>query len=132
MAILVDRASVKVISRSLDELRYYLRAWRSWVRAWRAPLGLPSSVAWLGVMPPTPAWDVDDADPNVDSFILRAIDAEIESLPPNKRAALRKYYLNEALSQHRLPPEELRRLCAEAESEMIPRLRARGVVLGES
>jgi DNA-directed RNA polymerase specialized sigma24 family protein len=123
---------MKVVSRALDELRYYLRAWRSWVRAWRAPLGLPSSVAWLGVMPPTPAWDVDDADQNVDSFILRAIDAEIESLSPKKRAALRQYYLNEALSAGKSTREEASRLCSEAEVEMIPRLRARGVVLGDS
>lgn len=123
-------------SRSVDELRYYLRAWRSWVRAWRAPLGFPSSVAWLGVMPPTPAWECDDADPTVDSFILRAVDAEVESLPPMKRVAVRQCYLNEAhtavQSTGKMSREEARRLCDEAEFEMVPRLRARGVVLGDA
>lgn len=116
------------MSRALEELQYYLRAWRGWVRAWRAPLGAPSAVAWCRVMHPTPSWDVDDADPGVDSFILRAIDAEVESLPANKRAAVRQFYLNEVVSK--LPPPAMRALCAEAEIEMIPRLRTRGVVLG--
>ena len=85
-------------------------------------------------MPPTPAWSYDDTDPEVDSFVLRAINAEIESLPVNKRAAVRQTYLNEILpsvfrSGH-LSQEEVRRLCTEAEVEMIPRLRVRGVVLG--
>jgi pyruvate-formate lyase-activating enzyme len=83
-------------------------------------------------MTPTPAWNCDDADPNVDSFILRAIDAEVESLPPRKRAAVRQYYLNETLTGPKSTREELRRLCDEAEEEMVPRLRQRGVVLGDA
>ena len=114
------------MARPIEELQFYLRAWRAWVRAWRAPLGAPSAVAWLGVIHPTPSWESED-DAGVDSFILRAVDAEVESLPPNKRAAVRQYYLNEA---GRLPAEMMRSLCAEAEAEMIPKLRIRGVVLG--
>ena len=127
---------MKAVSTALDDLRYYLRAWRSWVRAWRAPLGYPSAVPWLRVIPPTPAWSCDDSDPDVDAFILRAINAEVESLPPTKRAAVRLTYLNETLPSvfrgARFDQVEARRLCAEAEVEMIPRLRVRGVVLGES
>ena len=120
------------VENAVDHLRYYLRAWRAWVRAWRAPLGFPSAVPWLRVMPPTPAWGYDDTDPDVDHFILRAINAEVESLPPRKRAAVRQIYLNETLIYTRSTPDEIRRLCDEAETEMVPRLRVRGVVLGDS
>lgn len=116
------------MARPVEELQFYLRAWRAWVRAWRAPLGAPSAVSWANVIHGTPAWETDDSDPGVDSFILRAVDAEVESLPPNKRAAVRQYYLNEALTK--LSRTEIKALCAEAEIEMIPRLRTRGVVLG--
>ena len=125
---------MRAVNAALADLRFYLRAWRAWTRAWRAPLGLPSAVAWLKVMPPTPAWSYDDTDPEVDSFILRAINAEVESLPVAQRAAVRLMYLNEVLPSvfrsARLSQNELRRLCSEAEAEMIPRLRVRGVVLG--
>lgn len=118
----------------LEQLRQYLRAWRGWMRAWRAPLGLPGAVPWLRVMPPTPAWSCEDTDGGVDGYIMRAINAEVDSLPVRKRAALRFIYLNEDLPcvfrSNRLTPNELRTLCAEAEVEMIPRLRGRGVVLG--
>ena len=112
--------------RPVEELQFYLRAWRAWVQAWRAPLGAPSAVPWLGVIKATPSLESED-DQGVDSFILRAVDAEVESLPSNKRAAVRQYYLNES---GRLPAEMMRTLCAEAEIEMIPKLRIRGVVLG--
>ena len=121
-------------AEALADLRYYLRAWRAWVRAWRAPLGFPSAVAWLRIMPPTPQWGSDDTDPEVDAYILRVINSEIENLPAEKRAALRFTYLNEGLPavfrSGRLSREELRRLCDEAEVEMVPRLRVRGIVLG--
>lgn len=116
------------MARPVEELQFYLRAWRAWVRAWRAPLGAPSAVPWCQVIHPTPSWDVDDGDPGVDTFILRAVDAEIESLPPNKRAAVRQFYLNESIA--RMPQDTMRALCTEAEIEMIPKLRSRGVVLG--
>ena len=115
------------MARPIEELQFYLRAWRAWVRAWRAPLGAPSAVPWLGVIKATPSWESED-DSGVDSFILRAVDAEVESLPPHKRAAVRQYYLNEALTS--MPRETLKALCDEAEAEMIPKLRIRGVVLG--
>lgn len=128
--------------RSLDDLRYYLRAWRAWVRSWRAPLGVPSATPIVQLMRPVVAWDssadqhaqADEIADEVGGHILRAIDAEVESLPTLKRAALRLVYLNEVLPavfhSGRMSREEVRRLCAEAEVEMVPRLRVRGVVLG--
>ena len=90
-------------------------------------MGAPSAVPWLGVIHATPSWESDE-DTGVDSFILRAVDAEVESLPHNKRAAVRQYYLNESIN--RMPAAEVKALCAEAEADMIPKLRIRGVVLG--
>lgn len=119
--------------RALDDVRYYLRAWRSWVRAWREPLGLPGAVNWVGHMMPTVSWD-ETIYEEVDAAILRKVNAEIESLPADQRAAVRLVYLNEVLPavfrSCRMTSETARRLCGKAETEMVPRLRARGVVLG--
>ena len=119
---------------ALEDLRYYLRAWRRWVRSWAAPLGYPSECTFVRHMKPAVAWDGSDQEQEVDGFILRAIDAEIENLNARARAAVRLFYLNETLpavfSSKRMSPEEARRLTAEAEVEMIPKLRVKGVVLG--
>lgn len=118
---------------ALEHLRYLMRCWRRWIKSWRAPLGYPSQVTWARIMPPTPAWDSSDMDEEVDEFVLRAIDAEVESLPALARAAVRLVYLNEVLPDvfrsKRLSDQEARRLTNQAEIEMVPRLRARGVVL---
>ena len=128
--------AVPKMDRALDDLRYYLRAWRAWTRAWRAPLNYSSCVPWLRVMPPTPAWEAQDDDHQVDAYILRAISAEVESLPALKRAAVRLVYMNEVLPavfrSGRMKRDEVFRLCDEAELEMIPKLRVRGVVLGSA
>lgn len=120
---------------ALEDVQYYLRAWRSWVRAWRAPLGYPTAVGWVGQMLPSVSWD-DEIYEEVDASILRKVDAEVESLPPDQRAAVRLVYLNEVLPavfrSCRMTTETARRLCRQAELEMIPRLRARGVVLGRA
>jgi hypothetical protein len=120
--------------RALDDLRYYLRAWRRWVRDWRAPLGYPTSVPFVREMVPVVSGGWDTHDEEVDGHILRAIDAEVESLPADQRAAVRLVYLNEVTSavfrSGRMSMESSRRLCYEAEIRMVPRLRVRGVVLG--
>lgn len=126
-------ATQREVHGALEDLRYYLRCWRRWIRAWRAPLGYPPTVPWVKVMPPTPAWDSADMDQEVDEFVLRAIDAEVESLSARGRAAVRLVYLNEVLPVFRscrMSEEEAVKLTNEAELEMIPRLRVRGVVLG--
>lgn len=119
---------------ALEDLRFYLRAWRRWVRNWAAPLGYPPEAPFVRSMRPTVAPDGADQDQEVDGFILRTIDAQIESLPARKRAAVRLIYLNETLpavfNSCRMTMQEARRLTSEAELEMVPLLRVRGVVLG--
>lgn len=121
---------------ALQDLRYYLRAWRRWVRAWRAPLGYPSAVPFvMEMMPGVSAYDEIEED-DITAIVMRSIDAEVESLESDKRAAVRMVYLNEVMPavwrSARWPQEKVYRLCDQAELEMIPRLRLRGVVLGGS
>lgn len=123
--------------RAADDVRFYLKAWRRWVRGWRAPLGYPSVCAFVRAMRPTVDPERQDFEEEVDQWILRAVDAEVESLSPMKRAAVRLIYLNEILPAVFRSAragvsnlEECRRLASEAELEMVPRLRLRGVVLG--
>lgn len=119
---------------ALEDVRYFLRCWRRWVRGWAVPLGYPSEAPFVRHMRPVVAWDGSDEDLEVDAFILRAVDAEVEALAPKPRAAIRLVYLNEVLPEvfrsNRFTKEEARRLADFAEAEMIPGLRARGVVLG--
>lgn len=76
----------------------------------------------------------EDIDEQVDNHVMHALDREIENLPADKRAAVKLVYLNEILPavfrSLRWQRETVNRLCSEAEVEMIPRLRVRGVVLG--
>ena len=73
-------------------------------------------------------------DEEIEDSILRAVDAEVDSLPTIKRVAVRLIYLREQGSavyrSGRMSVEEAVRICNQAELEMIPRLRIRGVVLG--
>ena len=121
---------------SMDDLRYYLRAWSRWVRAWRAPLGIPSCVSMVEQMLPTiDGWsDHEDINESIEGHVMRAIDSEVEKLPILHKAALRLTYLNETLPavfrSNRLSREDAKRLCQIAEQDLIPKLRLRGVVLG--
>lgn len=85
------------------------------------------------MLPSVSAYD-EIEDDDINAIVMRAIDAEVESLPAAKRAAVRLVYLNEEVAavfrSNRMSMQEARRLCAEAELEMVPRLRVRGVVLG--
>ena len=73
-------------------------------------------------------------DEEVEGWIMRAVDASVEDVEPRKRASVRLTYLNEVLPavfrSLRISDQEARRLTAQAEVELIPRLRIRGVVLG--
>lgn len=119
----------------LNDLRYYLRAWSRWVRAWRAPLGLPSCVSMVGQMlPSVSGWSHDeDIDDSINAHVLREIDREIERLPALERAAVKLFYLNEVLPavfrSNRMTMVQMRELCIRAEREMLPKLIVRGVVL---
>jgi hypothetical protein len=121
--------------QAIDDVRYYLRAWRRWVGGWRAPLGVPSAVPYVHEMLPSVSGGAfDEQENDVAPFILRAVDAEIERLPIDQRAAVRLVYLNEVTSSvfrsGRMTIEAARRLCAAAEADMVPKLRVRGIVLG--
>jgi len=70
---------------------------------------------------------------DVDENILKSLDACVESLTPMKKAAVRLIYLRETYSVYhsgRMSDERAASLCDEAERELIPMLRAKGVVLG--
>lgn len=126
--------AVRAEDPALGDVRFYLRSWRRWIRSWRAPLGYPSQVVWVRVMPPTPAWEASDMDEEVEGWIMRAVDASVEDLEPVKRASVRLVYLNEILPavfrSNRISESEARRLTYDAEVELIPKLRLRGVVVG--
>lgn len=119
---------------ALQDVRYYLRAWRRWVRAWRTPLGLPSAVPFVGKMIPSVSAFDEIEQEDIDALVMRKLDAEVESLPADQRAAVRIVYLNEVMPavfrSSRWPKDTVYRLCDAAERAMIPGLRARGVVLG--
>lgn len=119
---------------AVEDVRFYLRLWRRWTRAWRAPLGYPSQVAWVRVMPPTPAWESSDMDEEVEGWIMRAVEASVEDLEPRKRASVRLVYLNEVLPavfhSNRITDQEAKRLTALAEVELVGKFRERGVVVG--
>lgn len=110
---------------------------------WRPKLGYPPEAPYVRLM--RPAVSVGNAEDNyadsywdsseeADEWILKAIDAEVESLDAIKRAAVRMVYLREigpaVFRLNRISMEEAARLCDLAELEMVPRLRAKGVVLG--
>jgi hypothetical protein len=98
-------------------------------------------MARIPVNPPVGCGNMDDQleepyryEDEIEDSILRAVDAEVESLPTIKRCAVRLIYLREQGSavyrSGRMSVEEAVRICNQAEVEMIPRLRIRGVVLG--
>lgn len=119
---------------ALDDLRYYLRQWRRWLRAWRPNLGYPHSANFVSQMIPVVAEDEDDAE-QVDPFIMQSIDAEIANLPKLSQVAVRLVYLREipgmaTITNNRLPLADARKVAESAERELLPKLRKRGVVLG--
>ena len=123
-------------------MRYYLRAWAWRSRQWRARLGYPPQSPIVRVMRPVVAWsssedqsaEADEAYDDIAVFIFDAIDAEVDRLQSLKRAALKLIYLREvdyAVYHHnRMSMQEAKRLAGEAELELVPKLRVRGVVLG--
>jgi len=129
---------------ALSDLRYYLLAWRQWLRSWRPALGYPSETPMVRLMRPVVAWgnsddggEFHDLTERVDQHVLRVIDTEVENMrhvKPNWYHALRVVWLREdgpaVWRSNRLSMEDVARLADAAEIELIPRLRAKGVVLG--
>lgn len=105
-------------------------------------MGYPHEAPFVKQMVPVVAWDssvdqraeADQAEAQVEDFILRAVDTEVEGLPTMKRAAVRLIYLREmapaVFRSGRMTLEEAAMLCNAAEIEMIPRLRVKGVMIG--
>lgn len=131
-----------VLKDALADLQHYLRAWAWKSRQWRAKLGYPPQSPFVRVMRPVVAWsssedelaESDEAFDKVAGFVFDAIDAEVDRLPAMKRAALKLVYLREvdyAVYRHnRMTMTEAYRHTRDAEVELVPKLRARGVVLG--
>lgn len=124
---------------ALSDLRYYLKAWRGWVRSWREKLGYPSEAPFVRLCRPVVEWGGEDSgyherSEEVDEWIIKAIDTEVENLPVLKRAAVRLIYLREVgpamFRSGRMSIEEASRLCDLAERDMVPKLRDKGIVLG--
>lgn len=122
------------MDRSIEDVRYYLRAWRSWCLAWRPRLGYPQSCL-TDLMIPAAAWDSDDdmqaeateIDEQVGEYILHRVEQSVEALPKRKRQCVRFVYLREHCE---IPVRDCRRLCAEAERDLIPMLRSRNILVG--
>jgi hypothetical protein len=120
--------------RSLEDVRYYLRAWRRWCLAWRPFFGIRSC---LDDLECPPAWDSDEdqqaeateRDSEISDYILHRVDQCVERLPKRKRLSVRCVYLREHCD---IPVKEARRLCDEAEADLVPMLRARNVLVGIS
>jgi aconitase B len=99
-------------------------------------------MARIPVNPPIGCGNLDDQleepyryEEEIEDSILRAIDAEVDNLNNLKRAAVRLIYLREepgkaVFRSGRMSVEHAYMLCNQAEIEMIPKLRAKGVVLG--
>ena len=131
-----------VLKDALADLQHYLRAWAWKSRQWRSNLGYPRQSPLVRVMRPVVSWssaedelaETDEAFDSVSGFIFAAIDAEVDRLPTTKRAALKLTYLREVdyavYRSNRMTNREAKHIASEVEVELIPKLRARGVVLG--
>lgn len=131
-----------VLKDAIEDLRHYLRAWAWKSRQWRVNLGYPPQSPIVRVMRPVVSWsstedlmaETDEAFDKVSSFVFDAIDAEVDRLPSLKRAAIKLTYLREVdyavYRSNRMTNRDARRMAREVEFELIPKLRARGVVLG--
>lgn len=121
--------------RSLEDVRYYLRAWRRWCFAWRPSLGWRSCL--VDLMTPVGAWsseddqqaEADEADQEVSEYVLHRVDRCVERLPGRKRACVRHVYLREHID---LPAKDVRRICSEAENDLVPMLLSENVLVGTS
>ena len=121
-------------ARDLEDVRYYLRAWRSWCLSWRPHLGYPQSCL-SQLMAPAPAWDSEEDQTaefdarlaEIGDYVLHRIDQCVDSLPRMQRSCVRFVYLRESCT---LSSTEARRICGEAEKQLVPMLRAKNVLVG--
>lgn len=127
---------------AIADLQHYLRAWAWRARQWNAKLGYPTQAPFVRIMRPVVGWsssedlmaEIDEAFDKVSNFVFDAIDAEVERLPTMKRAALKLTYLREVdyavYHSNRMTNIDAKRIARVVEAELVPKLRARGIVLG--
>lgn len=125
---------------ALEDVRYYLRAWRYWNKSWRPSLGHDGQISLVRLMRPTVAFaeegdDAAEVDSAVDSWIMAAVDAVMADLNGTQRAAINLIYMREKpglaiVRSGRMTVADAERICQEAELAMIGPLRKKGVVLG--
>ena len=133
-------AAQSVEYAALEDVRYYLRAWRYWNRSWRTNLGHKGQSNLVGMMRPQVAYadegdDAAEVDSAVDSWIMEAVDAVMAGLSVTQRAAINLVYMKEKPGQTvihsgRMTVSDAERICQDAEIAMIAPLRKKGVVLG--
>jgi hypothetical protein len=135
-------SAVLKVDYAIADLQHYLRAWAWRARQWKVRLGYPTQAPFVRIMRPVVSWDStedqlaqsDEMFDEIAGFIFDAIDAEVDRLPTMKRAALKLAYLREVdyavYHSNRMTNRDARRIARDVEVELIPRMRARGVVLG--
>jgi len=121
---------------ALRSVQDILRDWTRWRSRWRPKLGYPRGVCWIDeIRGAIDSYaEAEDYDQRIDAHVMRAVDRAVEDdLTREQRCALHVVYLNEigpaAWRSNRVPLEEVRRLCNEAETRLIPALRRRNVLL---
>lgn len=122
----------------LQSVRQLLRDWVRWKRNWFPDLGAPHAVAWLDeVLPSRPMDGYDDPDGDdsrIHAWTMKHVDDAVEKeLTQAQRVAVKMIYLRETgpavWRSNRIPIEQCKNLCLEAEVTLIKALRRRDVRL---
>jgi len=122
------------IQAQLGAVQSLLRDWVRYRRAWRPDNGYPRAVAWIDhVKGHIDGWTTgEDYDDKIHTVTMRHVDEAVKSLPSDCQHALNVIYLREigpaVWRSGRKPMAEIRRICDQAESMLIPMLRRRDVL----
>lgn len=122
----------------LQSVRELLRDWFRWKKGWMPDLGAPHAVPYIdGMKGSRPMDGYDDPegdDARIHAWTMRHVDQAIErELTRPQAMAIRMTYLREAgpavWRNNRVPHEQVKQLCIEAELALIPLLKRRDVRL---
>ena len=120
----------------IQSVRELLRDWARWTRRWRPSLNSLSSVPYLDNMLPTidSYAEGEDYDEEINAVVMLAVDHAVErDLTRPQSIAIRMTYMNEigpaVWRSNRIPVEQVKVLCQEAEFALIPALLRRNVRL---
>ncbi len=123
-------------ARQLRAVRQLLYQWSRWDRRWSVKLGYPSAVPYVDGIKGTinSYMEGEDYDQVIDTATMRSVDKAIQDdLTRAQSIAVRITYLNEigpaVYRSNRIPREQVKRLCEEAELALIPAFRRRNVKL---